>query len=164
MEEDAGKSTHPDGADYSLVDLNRAGTPLLEIVSEPEMHNSEEAKAYAKELWLTMKFSGVSDVDLYHGNMRFDVNVSVSKDPAVLGTRTETKNLNSFKSVERAVDYEIKRQIELLEKGESIVQETRGWLDDKQKHFLKEVKRTHMIIDISRIRIYHQLYLMMNTL
>ncbi|MDO8266187.1 MAG: Asp-tRNA(Asn)/Glu-tRNA(Gln) amidotransferase subunit GatB [Candidatus Saccharibacteria bacterium] len=140
MEEDAGKSTHPDGADYSLVDLNRAGTPLLEIVSEPELHNSEEAKAYAKELWLTMKYSGVSDVDLYHGNMRFDVNVSVSKDPIVLGTRTETKNLNSFKSVERAVDYEIKRQIGLLEKGESIVQETRGWLDDKQKTFSQRSK------------------------
>jgi aspartyl-tRNA(Asn)/glutamyl-tRNA(Gln) amidotransferase subunit B len=133
MEEDAGKSTHPSGADYSLVDLNRAGTPLLEIVSEPEIHNSEEAKAFAKELWLRMKYAGVSDVDLYHGNMRFDVNVSVSKDPSKLGTRSETKNLNSFKSVERAVDYEIKRQIELLEKGEEIVQETRGWLDDKQK-------------------------------
>ncbi len=133
LEEDAGKSTHPTGADYSLVDLNRAGTPLLEIVSEPEMHSSEEAKAYAKELWLRMKYSGVSDVDLYHGNMRFDVNVSVSKDSSNLGTRSETKNLNSFKSVERAVDYEIKRQIELLEKGQKIVQETRGWLDDKQK-------------------------------
>jgi len=133
MEEDAGKSTHPAGADYSLVDLNRAGTPLLEIVSEPEMHSAVEAKAYAKELWLRMKYSGVSDVDLYHGNMRFDVNVSVSKDFEKLGTRSETKNLNSFKSVERAVDYEIKRQIELLEKHIPIVQETRGWLDDKQK-------------------------------
>ncbi|MCA9328208.1 Asp-tRNA(Asn)/Glu-tRNA(Gln) amidotransferase subunit GatB, partial [Candidatus Saccharibacteria bacterium] len=133
MEEDAGKSTHPSGADYSLVDLNRAGTPLLEIVSEPEIHNSAEAKAYAKELWLRMKYAGVSDVDLYHGNMRFDVNVSVSKDPNKFGTRSETKNLNSFKSVERAVDYEIKRQIELLEKGQEVVQETRGWLDDKQK-------------------------------
>jgi aspartyl-tRNA(Asn)/glutamyl-tRNA(Gln) amidotransferase subunit B len=133
MEEDAGKSTHPTGADYSLVDLNRAGTPLLEIVSEPEIHNSAEAKAFAKELWLRMKYADVSDVDLYHGNMRFDVNVSVSKDPATLGTRSETKNLNSFKSVERAVDYEIKRQISLLEKGEQIVQETRGWLDDSQQ-------------------------------
>ncbi len=133
MEEDAGKSTHPAGADYSLVDLNRAGTPLLEIVSEPEIHSSEEAKAFAKELWLRMKYADVSDVDLYHGNMRFDVNVSVSRDKNTLGTRSETKNLNSFKSVERAVDYEIKRQIELLEKGESVVQETRGWLDDKQK-------------------------------
>jgi aspartyl-tRNA(Asn)/glutamyl-tRNA(Gln) amidotransferase subunit B len=133
MEEDAGKSTHPAGADYSLVDLNRAGTPLLEIVSEPEIHSSAEAKAFAKELWLRMKYADVSDVDLYHGNMRFDVNVSVSKDKNTLGTRSETKNLNSFKSVERAVDYEIKRQIELLEQGEKIVQETRGWLDDKQK-------------------------------
>lgn len=133
MEEDAGKSTHPAGANYSLVDLNRAGTPLLEIVSEPEMHSAVEAKAYAKELWLRMKYSGVSDVDLYHGNMRFDVNVSVSKDLDKLGTRSETKNLNSFKSVERAVEYEIKRQIELLEKNEQVVQETRGWLDDKQK-------------------------------
>jgi aspartyl-tRNA(Asn)/glutamyl-tRNA(Gln) amidotransferase subunit B len=133
MEEDAGKSTHPSGSDYSLVDLNRAGTPLLEIVSEPEIHSSAEAKAFAKELWLRMKYAGVSDVDLYHGNMRFDVNVSVSKDHNVLGTRSETKNLNSFKSVERAVDYEIKRQIELLEKGDVIAQETRGWLDDKQK-------------------------------
>jgi aspartyl-tRNA(Asn)/glutamyl-tRNA(Gln) amidotransferase subunit B len=133
MEEDAGKSTHPAGADYSLVDLNRAGTPLLEIVSEPEIHSSAEAKAFAKELWLRMKYADVSDVDLYHGNMRFDVNVSVSKEPSTLGTRSETKNLNSFKSVERAVDYEIKRQIALLEKGEQIVQETRGWLDDSQK-------------------------------
>jgi aspartyl-tRNA(Asn)/glutamyl-tRNA(Gln) amidotransferase subunit B len=133
MEEDAGKSTHPSGSDYSLVDLNRAGTPLLEIVSEPEIHSAQEAKAFAKELWLRMKYADVSDVDLYHGNMRFDVNVSVSKDKNTLGTRSETKNLNSFKSVERAVEYEIKRQIELLEKGKTIVQETRGWLDDKQK-------------------------------
>lgn len=133
MEEDAGKSTHPTGSDYSLVDLNRAGTPLLEIVSEPEIHSAAEAKAFAKELWLRMKFADVSDVDLYHGNMRFDVNVSVSKDPNVLGTRSETKNLNSFRSVERAVDYEIARQIKLLESGGEVVQETRGWLDDTRK-------------------------------
>ncbi len=133
LEEDAGKSTHPTGADYSLVDLNRAGTPLLEIVSEPEMHSAAEAKAYAKELWLRMKYAGVSDVDLYHGNMRFDVNVSVSKDPSVLGTRSETKNLNSFRSVERAIEYEIERHIALLENNETVQQETRGWLDDAQK-------------------------------
>jgi aspartyl-tRNA(Asn)/glutamyl-tRNA(Gln) amidotransferase subunit B len=133
LEEDAGKSTHPAGTDYSLVDLNRAGTPLLEIVSEPELHSSAEAKAYAKELWLRMKYAGVSDVDLYHGNMRFDVNVSVSKDPSTLGTRTETKNLNSFRSIERAVDYEIQRQIDAIESGNTIIQETRGWLDDVQK-------------------------------
>jgi aspartyl-tRNA(Asn)/glutamyl-tRNA(Gln) amidotransferase subunit B len=133
MEADAGKSMHPAGADYSLVDLNRVGTPLLEIVSEPDMHNAAEAKAFARELWLRMKYADVSDVDLFHGNMRFDVNVSVSKDKAVLGIRSETKNLNSFRSVERAVEYEIKRQIELLEKGLIVAQETRGWLDDKQK-------------------------------
>ncbi len=131
LEEDAGKSTHPAGKDYSLVDLNRAGTPLLEIVSEPDMHSSAEAKAYARELYLRMKYADVSEANLYYGNMRFDVNVSVSKTEE-LGTRSETKNLNSFRSVEKAVEYEVTRQIELLEKGQKIVQETRGWDDDKQ--------------------------------
>lgn len=140
LEADAGKSSHPDGADYSLVDLNRAGTPLLEIVSEPDMHSAAEAKAYAHELYLLMKYADVSEVDLYHGNMRFDVNVSVSKDASKLGTRSETKNLNSFKSVEKAVEYEIKRQIEILEKGGEIVQETRGFDDAKQKTFSQRTK------------------------
>lgn len=133
LEEDAGKTTHPGGKDYSLVDLNRAGTPLLEIVSEPEIHSAAEAKAYAQKLYLLIKYADISDVDLYHGNMRFDVNVSLSKDRKTLGTRTETKNLNSFKSVERAVEFEIKRQTELLDGGKEIVQETRGWDDAKQK-------------------------------
>jgi aspartyl-tRNA(Asn)/glutamyl-tRNA(Gln) amidotransferase subunit B len=127
LEEDAGKNTHPDGADYSLVDLNRAGTPLLEIVSEPQLHSSAEAKAYARELYLLMKYSEVSDVDMYHGNLRFDVNISLSKDPGKLGTRAEVKNLNSFRSVEAAIEYEIKRQAEILDVGGKIVQETRGW-------------------------------------
>lgn len=140
LEADAGKSTHPEGADYSLVDLNRAGTPLLEIVSEPDMHSSAEAKAYAHELYLLMKYADVSEVDLYHGNMRFDVNVSVSKEANKLGTRSETKNLNSFKSVEKAVEFEIARQIELLEKGGVVVQETRGWDDAKQKTFSQRTK------------------------
>jgi aspartyl-tRNA(Asn)/glutamyl-tRNA(Gln) amidotransferase subunit B len=130
LEEDAGKSTHPAGADYSLVDLNRAGTPLLEIVSEPDMHTSAEAKAYARELYLRMKYADVSEANLYYGNMRFDVNVSVSKTDE-LGTRSETKNLNSFRSVEKAVEYEVARQIELLEAGGTVVQETRGWDDTK---------------------------------
>jgi len=130
LESDAGKSTHSAGADYSLVDLNRAGTPLLEIVSEPDMHSSAEAKAYVHELHQLMLYADVSYANLYYGNMRFDVNVSVSKT-AELGTRTETKNLNSFRSVERAVEYEVERQIGLLESGEQIVQETRGWDDDK---------------------------------
>lgn len=140
IEEDAGKSTHPTGKDYSLVDLNRAGTPLLEIVSEADMQTAEQAKAYVRELWLLMRYTDVSDADLYYGNMRFDVNVSVSKDPARLGLRTETKNLNSFRSVEKAVEYEIDRQIELLEKGQTIVQETRGWDDAKQKTFSQRSK------------------------
>ncbi|HEX5797135.1 MAG TPA: Asp-tRNA(Asn)/Glu-tRNA(Gln) amidotransferase subunit GatB [Candidatus Saccharimonadales bacterium] len=133
LEEDAGKTTHPAAKDYSLVDLNRAGTPLLEIVSEPDIHSAKEAKAYAQKLYLLMKYADISDVDLYHGNMRFDVNVSVSDDPKKLGTRSETKNLNSFKAVEKTVEYEIKRQTEMLEKGQTIIQETRGWDDAKQK-------------------------------
>jgi len=131
MEEDAGKLTH--FGDYSLVDLNRAGTPLIEIVSEPDIHSPEEARAFATELYLLMTYAGVTHGDLYHGNMRFDVNVSVAKKGAdELGKRAEVKNLNSFRSVEKAAEYEFKRQVELLEKGETVVQETRGWLDDKQ--------------------------------
>lgn len=132
LEEDAGKSTHLAGENYSLVDLNRAGTPLLEIVSQPDMHSAAEAKAYARELYLRMRYADVSDANLYYGNMRFDVNVSVSQTDE-LGTRSETKNLNSFKAVEKAIEYEVERQIELLEKGEKVVQETRGWDDAKQK-------------------------------
>ena len=133
LEEDAGKNTHPAGADYSLIDLNRVGTPLLEIVSQPDMHSPAQAKAYARELYLLMKYAGVTDGDMYRGHVRFDVNVSVSKDPRKPGIRAEVKNLNSFRSVEGAVTYEIKRQTELLEKGQKIVQETRGWDEAKQK-------------------------------
>jgi aspartyl-tRNA(Asn)/glutamyl-tRNA(Gln) amidotransferase subunit B len=133
LEADAGKNTHPTGADYTLVDLNRAGTPLLEIVGEPDIHSAAEAKAYARELYLLMKYADVSEADLYHGNIRFDVNVSVSKDPNKKGLRAEVKNLNSFRSVENAVLYEIDRQIELLENGEQVTQETRGWDEDAQK-------------------------------
>jgi aspartyl-tRNA(Asn)/glutamyl-tRNA(Gln) amidotransferase subunit B len=128
LEEDAGKLTH--FSDYSLVDLNRAGTPLIEIVSEPDIHSAAAAKAYATELHRLMTFAGVSYGDLYNGNMRFDVNLSVAvKGATTLGTRAEVKNLNSFKSVEKAAEYEFIRQVELLEKGELIVQETRGWDD-----------------------------------
>lgn len=130
MEEDAGKLTH--FGDYSLVDLNRAGTPLIEIVSEPDMHSAQEAKAYAAELHRLMTYAGVTHGDLYHGNMRFDVNISVAlKGSDTLGTRAEVKNLNSFRSVEKAAEYEFKRQIALIEKGEKVVQETRGWDDAK---------------------------------
>lgn len=139
LEEDAGKSSHPEAADYSLVDLNRAGTPLLEIVSEPQMHSAAEAKAFAKELYLLAKYSDVSDADLYYGNMRFDVNVSLAPE-GQLGIRSETKNLNSFKSVEKAIEYEIKRQTDLINKGHKVVQETRGWDDAKQKTFSQRTK------------------------
>lgn len=126
LEEDAGKLSHE--SSYSLVDLNRAGTPLVEIVSQPDIHSAAEARDYTKELWRLMTYAGVTFGDLYNGNMRFDVNVSVApEDSEQLGTRTEMKNLNSFRSVERAVAYEVKRQTKLLEKGESIIQETRGW-------------------------------------
>lgn len=128
IEEDAGKLTHH--GTYSLVDLNRAGTPLIEIVSEPDIHTAAEAKAYATELHRLMTYAGVTLGDLYHGNMRFDVNISVAKKGVKeLGTRAEVKNLNSFRSVERAAQYEFERQVELLEKGEKVVQETRGWDD-----------------------------------
>ncbi|MBA3758752.1 Asp-tRNA(Asn)/Glu-tRNA(Gln) amidotransferase subunit GatB [Candidatus Saccharibacteria bacterium] len=139
LEADAGKSIHPPGKDYSLVDLNRAGTPLLEIVSEPDMHSAEEAKVYAKELYLRMRYAGVSEANMYYGNMRFDVNLSVSTND-VLGTRSETKNLNSFRSIERAIEFETERQIELFEKGEKVVQETRGWDDAKQRTFTQRSK------------------------
>lgn len=132
MEEDAGKLTHY--SKFSLVDLNRAGTPLIEIVSEPDIHSSSEAKAFASELYYLMTYAGVTRGDLYHGNMRFDVNTSAAlKGSNELGTRSEVKNLNSFRSVERASEYEFLRQVELLERNEKVIQETRGWDEAKQK-------------------------------
>src|SRR3989338_6438006 len=133
LEEDAGKNTHPPGADYSLVDLNRAGTPLLEIVSDPDIHSAAAAKAYARELYLLMKYAGVTDGDMFHGHVRFDINISVAQDPKKPGIRAEIKNLNSFRSVEGAVAYEIERQSELLDNGKKVIQETRGWDEAKQK-------------------------------
>jgi aspartyl-tRNA(Asn)/glutamyl-tRNA(Gln) amidotransferase subunit B len=134
LEADAGKSTHPSNSEFSFVDLNRAGTPLLEIVSEPELHTPAEAKAYASELYILMRYAEVSEANLFYGNMRFDVNVSVSKTDE-LGTRTETKNLNSFRAVEKTVEYELNRQISCLEDGQIIVQETRGWDDSKNQTY-----------------------------
>ncbi len=130
LEEDAGKLTH--FGSYSLVDLNRAGTPLIEIVSMPDIHSAAQARMYCEELHHLMIYAGVSNGDLYQGNMRFDVNISVSKTDE-LGTRAEIKNLNSFRSVEKAVEYEFARQTALLEKGEKVKQETRGWNDASGK-------------------------------
>ena len=139
IESDAGKLTH--FADHTLVDLNRAGTPLIEIVSEADMHSPAEARAYCTELYRLMTYAGVTHGDLYHGNMRFDVNISVALPEATeLGKRAEVKNLNSFRSVEKAAEYEFKRQTELLEQGGAVVQETRGWDDAKQKTFSQRSK------------------------
>ena len=128
LEGDAGKLTHFDN--YSLVDLNRVDTPLIEIVSMPDIHSAKDAHDYCKELWRLMRYAKVTYGDLYNGNMRFDVNVSLAPEGSdKLGTRAEVKNLNSFRSVERAVEYEIARQTKILEAGEKVVQETRGWND-----------------------------------
>ncbi|MBQ1528464.1 Asp-tRNA(Asn)/Glu-tRNA(Gln) amidotransferase subunit GatB [Candidatus Saccharibacteria bacterium] len=128
LEGDAGKLTHFDT--YSLVDLNRVDTPLLEIVSMPDISSAEEARDYCKELWRNMVYADVTNGDLYNGNMRFDVNISLKKpEDKKLGTRAEIKNLNSFRSVERAVLYEYERQSKILDKGEKVKQETRGWSD-----------------------------------
>lgn len=139
LEEDAGKLTHPEGADYSLVDFNRAGTPLVEIVSEPDIHSAEEAKRYLQEVYNIVTSLGICNGDMEHGNFKFDLNVSVS-DTDKFGTRTELKNLNSFRNAERALNYEIQRQIEMLENGEKVEQETRGWNDTKGKTFSQRSK------------------------
>lgn len=138
VEEDAGKLTHY--SDHTLVDLNRAGTPLIEIVSEPDIHSGVMARAYAEELHLLMIYAGVTEGDLYNGNMRFDVNVSVAKPGEPLGTRAEMKNLNSFRAVEKATDYEIRRQIEVLKGGGEIKQQTRGWNEVEGKTVLQRTK------------------------
>ncbi len=128
LEGDAGKLTHFDT--YSLVDLNRVDTPLIEIVSMPDIHSAADARDYCKELWRLMTFAKVTNGDLYNGNMRFDVNISLAEEGATeLGTRAEIKNLNSFRSIERAVEFEIKRQSKILDSGEKVKQETRGWSD-----------------------------------
>ena len=125
LEEDAGKSLHEDFHGMSGIDLNRAGTPLVEIVTEPDMRTAEEAVAFAKKLHAIVTTLGICDGDMSQGSMRFDVNISVRQPGAPLGTRTETKNLNSFRFMEDAIKYEVERQIELIEDGGKVVQETR---------------------------------------
>jgi aspartyl-tRNA(Asn)/glutamyl-tRNA(Gln) amidotransferase subunit B len=132
LEEDAGKLGHGDQENVSLVDFNRAGVPLMELVTEPDIHSAEDAVAFMKEVQLVLRYLGASDADLERGQMRADANISVSAGDE-LGTRAEVKNLNSFNSVFQAINYEIKRQTEILEKGEAVHQETRGWDDAKQK-------------------------------
>ncbi|MDE0479636.1 MAG: Asp-tRNA(Asn)/Glu-tRNA(Gln) amidotransferase subunit GatB [Gammaproteobacteria bacterium] len=125
MEEDAGKSLHEEFADASGIDLNRAGTPLLEIVSDPDLRSAKEAVAYLKKLHSIVRYLDISDGDMSQGSMRCDANVSIRRPGAELGTRTEIKNVNSFRFVEKAINFEIRRQQDVLEDGGSIVQETR---------------------------------------
>lgn len=131
LEEDAGKSLHEDFHGMSGIDLNRAGTPLIEIVSEPDISNKEEAVAFAKKLHSLVTSLGICDGEMSQGSMRFDVNISVKpKGQDELGTRTETKNLNSFRFMEEAIDLEVERQIDLLEDGGTVIQETRLYNGD----------------------------------
>ncbi len=133
MEEDAGKLIHDEWEDCSLVDFNRSGVPLIEIVSEPDMRSAEEVIAYLDKLRLIIQYLGASDCKLQEGSMRADVNLSVREAGSeTLGTRTEMKNLNSFKAITRAIEGERERQIELLEMGKKVVQETRRWDDNKE--------------------------------
>ncbi len=145
LEEDTGRLIHPEGADYSLVDYNRAGVPLMELVTEPDLSSGLEVRRFAEELQLILRYLGVSDADMEKGQMRVEVNISLSKTKK-LGTKVEVKNLNSFKAAEKAVDYEIQRQTEILEgrlpagRQGKIIQETRGWNDGKQETFSQREK------------------------
>jgi len=140
LEEDAGRLNHPAGADYSLVDYNRAGMPLMELVTEPDFENGPEVKAFAEELQLILRYLNVSDADMEKGLMRVEVNISLTGDDGKWGTKVEIKNLNSIKAAADSVDFEIKRQKELLETGEKIIQETRGWDENKKETISQRVK------------------------
>lgn len=141
MEEDAGKLIHDEWEDCSLVDYNRSGVPLIEIVSEPDMRSAEEVIAYLEKLRMTIQYLGASDCKLQEGSMRADVNLSIREVGAKeFGTRTEMKNLNSFKAIARAIEGETERQIDLLEAGEKVVQETRRWDDNKGESYAMRSK------------------------
>lgn len=140
LEEDTARSLHDQG-EGSIIDYNRAGVPLMELVTEPEIHDAKTAGNFARELQLLLRTIGVSDANMEKGEMRVEANISVSRDH-IYGTKVEVKNLNSFKSVEGAIDYEIKRQIAAIESGEKVVQETRGWDEAKGKTFSQRVKES----------------------
>jgi len=140
LEEDTARSQHTN-AESSLVDFNRAGVPLMELVTEPVIHSPEQAGAFARELQLLLRMLGVSDANMERGEMRVEANISVSKTDQ-LGTKVEVKNLNSFKVVEAAIAYEVKRQVEQLESGGQVTQETRGWNDAKGVTYSQRSKET----------------------
>ena len=143
LEEDTASSLH-DRGDFSLVDFNRSSLPLMELVTEPVIHDAKTAGNFARELQLLLRYMGAGDANMEKGEMRVEANISVSKDktgdPKKFGKKVEVKNLNSFKSVERAVDFEVKRQIDLLERGEMVIQETRGFDETTGKTFSQRVK------------------------
>jgi aspartyl-tRNA(Asn)/glutamyl-tRNA(Gln) amidotransferase subunit B len=139
LEEDTARSSHEGEDNTSAVDFNRAGVPLMELVTEPEIHDASTAGAFARELQLLLRTLGASHANLEKGEMRIEANISVSKDDS-FGTKVEVKNLNSFRSVERAIEYEVARQIDVIESGGKVVQETRGWDENGQKTFSQRLK------------------------
>lgn len=140
LEEDAGKSLHPEGATYSLIDLNRAGAPLIEMVTEPDIRSPEQARLFLSHIRSIAQALGISDANPEEGKMRADVNVSVRRPGEALGTKVEIKNLNSFKSVARALEFEIRRQTELLRQGRRVEQATLGWDEAAGKTYVMRVK------------------------
>jgi aspartyl-tRNA(Asn)/glutamyl-tRNA(Gln) amidotransferase subunit B len=138
LEEDTARSSHDKG-DYSLVDFNRAGLPLMELVTEPVITSAKQAGEFARELQLLLQYLGIAEANMEKGEMRVEANISVSKTDK-FGTKVEVKNLNSFRAVEKAIDYEVARHIEALENGDTIIQETRGWDENKQKTFSQRSK------------------------
>ncbi|KKQ34398.1 MAG: Aspartyl/glutamyl-tRNA(Asn/Gln) amidotransferase subunit B [Candidatus Nomurabacteria bacterium GW2011_GWB1_37_5] len=143
LEEDTANSKH-DRGDYSLVDFNRAGVPLMELVTEPVINSAEEAGAFARELQLLLRYLGVSDANMEKGQMRVEANISISENPEKFGTKVEVKNLNSFKAAESAIKYELVRMENLMEtgRGDEIVQETRGWDENKGETFSQRKKES----------------------
>ena len=142
LEEDAGKSTHPEGTDHTLIDLNRAGAPLVELVTEPDLRSGEEARIFLNRLRAIARTLGVSDANPEEGKMRADVNISLRRPGDALGTKVEIKNLNSFKSVQRAIEYEIRRQEKILRSGGEVTQATLGWDEAAGKTYLMRTKET----------------------
>lgn len=140
LEEDTARSLHDQG-EGSIVDYNRAGVPLMELVTEPVIHDAKTAGNFARELQLLLRTLGVSDANMERGEMRVEANISVS-DTETFGTKVEVKNLNSFRSVESAIEYEVDRQIHILEQGDNVVQETRGWDENKLKTFSQRLKES----------------------
>jgi aspartyl-tRNA(Asn)/glutamyl-tRNA(Gln) amidotransferase subunit B len=141
LEEDTARSSHenPEGSE---VDFNRAGVPLMELVTEPVMHDAKTVGAFARELQLVLRTLGISDANMERGEMRVEANISISPVEGELGTKVEVKNLNSFKAVEAAIEYEIKRHTKALDSGESLSQETRGWDENTSKTFSQRIKET----------------------